>query len=1613
MDRLAMFSSPHFGTYSLPSLAEGSEPISEAEEINEVKSLHDRGVRAAKINDFTGALKYYNEALEIDDKDTSVLHARSLAFLQMGNFTAALQDAESIITIKPQSSQGYLLQGLAYQHMRQFKDAVNSLLTALDLDPDNADKLTNHIASAVIKSCGISRDVAKTLKAMDAYNKLSEVGVMLYQAGRFEMCVQILEAAQRFQTNQKGIVMRVLLTLANAQSKLGNQQQAIGLYQECLTLAMATHEQVYQTKSLVNIATLHLESGDTHQAIVHYRKLLCLEAELLEEAGSPEAMPDFWTKELQCGLHLNLSIAYKTIGNMSSAIVHAHRYVRLAEKFGLDKRSQAESYHNTGMLNEILGDLPAALECYEKYLEMSEQNSDKRGVAQAYGCLGGVHAGLSNWQTAISYHEQHITIATEMGDPRLLAMANEMLGDTYMLQGDYEKAVKQYEMVANACSRSDHRTKAMALCKLGQAYRTLGRSQYSLFFFEQACTLADDFDFADVCLMAEYHQACILCSSTQLSEIEQAQKAFSKLIPFFEKKIAEHEEENSHCPKEYHTQLSECYDGMLTVLAKLGDKEECLQYAEAHRKRSVTQLPNYHVTCAGATHYHDMHREVWGMERMHRVVSQQNSTVIFYSLLEHALLMWVLQPGAGLVRFYTGRASKDLSMRQQVTKLLDELLRNRNQPDNLTKCESRALPLRDFHLDHIRKQNARQNQVPKSDQSTQETAPEKEAQSAGRKNPQRQLYEILLAPVEDILMKIEDPQHLVIVPDKELHHCPFAALQDWRGNLLGKRFCLSYIPCLLLLDRVVQNEQAALRLRDDLEFDRTQSRKGGLRKLISQALMPGVNSNPMLASPVDNYSLVSPEITHLNLKSVSNPRLLTSGALNTPTKPTSRQALSRETTFLSTTSHSPVLERRGLSPPFSNLPDIVENVSVVDSFHPVGSPSPPSKMLSSHTYSTLTTRTWTGTDITSSTQVVTTFQQLSDRDKCVIFGAPTLPESVEIHGRPWKAGKELVVAQHELKKVGEVLDAAPIVGKEATKQRLLKEIQEASIIHIATYACLEEGMLLVTPDPDQAEEETDKKSHLVTVEDILTCHLRAQLVVVNGGFSPVRNSFIDSQYRLPSVFLAAGAQSVLVCQWQVPDIAMEKFFFTFYKSLYKEPKISSALSVAVESLQKDDRFKSVWVWGAFALIGRDTQLNTKELQHAMLDQSIDRAEKELEEDSVQEILNLKSAIPHVPSRAENFEKLQHFFVELLRHHHQQPRVIPALIDMLDASLKRLHTEENNRVTAQLATEVSGSLAAIQLLKRLGFHFQAKGGQLTAPYIVFPHWNTDDLLIPTYDALRALADLALDKGCVQALCNCLPLTQANISLMIDLLSITKHATEVQLKVSDLSVKPLWQTTHIRELLLAVGLHQIGLLLSFNTMPHNKQLLTSMLQLLLAVSCHKSPVLLYRLDVNLLGRESVSKSSLGSSGEQSKLPSLTPLILPRNQLRMSTPWLSSAEQPDEMMEKMKLAKSKSDLAETYQKHLERAKTWHQTSVVAQANESLEEFGRAKTSPSRVKVLAGSTASQQRLPVKRDPILVLRDIDQRRDYAHHILKERIEDIGGRHRDNVMKLFLPYIKT
>ncbi|XP_012946664.1 tetratricopeptide repeat protein 28-like, partial [Aplysia californica] len=163
---------------------------------------------------------------------------------------------------------------------------------------------------------------------------------------------------------------------------------------------------------------------------------------------------------------------------------------------------------------------------------------------------------------------------------------------------------------------------------------------------------------------------------------------------------------------------------------------------------------------------------------------------------------------------------------------------------------------------------------------------------------------------------------------------------------------------------------------------------------------------------------------------------------------------------------------------------------------------------------------------------------------------------------------ELVRAQQELVIVAECLGSFPVMSEEATRHVLLERLEKAEVVHIATWACLREGILLVTPDPvdDQAED----SSHLVTVADLLNTSMCAKLVVLSScGLSAARHEQ-ECVYKLASAFLSAGCQCVLVSHWPLPDDLLGKFYFHFYQTLQNGAFLSEALQAAVQAIKADD-----------------------------------------------------------------------------------------------------------------------------------------------------------------------------------------------------------------------------------------------------------------------------------------------------------------------------------------------------------------------------------------------------------------------------------------------------------
>lgn len=189
----------------------------------------------------------------------------------------------------------------------------------------------------------------------------------------------------------------------------------------------------------------------------------------------------------------------------------------------------------------------------------------------------------------------------------------------------------------------------------------------------------------------------------------------------------------------------------------------------------------------------------------------------------------------------------------------------------LTECESRALPLKNSNLEAMRKKYLMLNKSVKN--KTEEKSSKNESETKSEKSAERRLYDLLFSPVEDILTKMGKNSPLIIVPDKILHHCPFGLLQDFLNRYAFQRFHLTYLPSLLLLDKVIGNELSHLRAQDDLAFERTQNKKGGIFKIMKRTSISG--DFPTISSlSGESAGVVNPKrVSHPRLVTLSSPHL--------------------------------------------------------------------------------------------------------------------------------------------------------------------------------------------------------------------------------------------------------------------------------------------------------------------------------------------------------------------------------------------------------------------------------------------------------------------------------------------------------------------------------------------------------------------------------------------------------------------------------------------------------------------------------------------------------------------------------------------------------------------
>ena len=163
--------------------------------------------------------------------------------------------------------------------------------------------------------------------------------------------------------------------------------------------------------------------------------------------------------------------------------------------------------------------------------------------------------------------------------------------------------------------------------------------------------------------------------------------------------------------------------------------------------------------------------------------------------------------------------------------------------------------------------------------------------------------------------------------------------------------------------------------------------------------------------------------------------------------------------------------------------------------------------------------------------------------------------------------------------------AAILTGDNATQQAVLKTLENSRFIHFATH-----GLLAGLGDNDQqkipgaiALAPTKNDDGFLTASEIMTLNLNSELVVLSACDTGRGTITEDGVIGLSRSFMAAGAPSVVVSLWKVPDESTSDLMIEFYRQLQTNPNKAQALRQAMlANLNKYDNPKH---WAAFTLMG--------------------------------------------------------------------------------------------------------------------------------------------------------------------------------------------------------------------------------------------------------------------------------------------------------------------------------------------------------------------------------------------------------------------------------------------
>ncbi|ATG89766.1 CHAT domain-containing protein [Methylomonas koyamae] len=316
-------------------------------------------------------------------------------------------------------------------------------------------------------------------------------GDLFYKIGRTHLKLRQFEQAttafenglKQFDAEHENELAILHNMLGTTYRKLGALDKARAHLDQALALRRKLTDSLGEARTLGNLGLTYLAQGRYAKALDIYRQA--------QQRFS--ALPEVSAHDKGTILS-NISAVYAEMGRYDAALAHQRQALAIFEAAG-DPGAQADiasAYHNIGYIYAEQKDNQAAIDAFQRAIDIRSRLNDRFGVAETRNNLGLSLSEQNHHAQALAVLTSALETLRQLGTLKPIGATYDSIGSVYVRLGEFEPAFNAYlQALAIWRELGDRDNARITLGNIGALFERQGQQTLAIAFYKQSVNLSE------------------------------------------------------------------------------------------------------------------------------------------------------------------------------------------------------------------------------------------------------------------------------------------------------------------------------------------------------------------------------------------------------------------------------------------------------------------------------------------------------------------------------------------------------------------------------------------------------------------------------------------------------------------------------------------------------------------------------------------------------------------------------------------------------------------------------------------------------------------------------------------------------------------------------------------------------------------------------------------------------------------------------------------------------------------------------------------------------------------------------------------------------------------